>query len=172
MSKSITAVLWPNRARPEAKFALVVVFPTPPLPEVTTMICVMILDGLVFESSNLWATGEATLQRTMARTFGIPQCALGQTYPSISAPLARSAQIRGRLAALIGCPSQRAEKAGKLTSTGMKPWPRHRTIQSETSLPQWRDHNMVAPLFHPRAEFCHFLQLYRLRQSLPHHENY
>src|SRR4249920_29717 len=37
-SKSITAVLWPRSARPEAKLALVVVLPTPPLPEVTTMI--------------------------------------------------------------------------------------------------------------------------------------
>src|SRR5262245_31267624 len=37
-SKSITAVLWPRSARPAAKLALVVVLPTPPLPEVTTMI--------------------------------------------------------------------------------------------------------------------------------------
>src|SRR5687768_15285142 len=37
-SKSITAVLWPRRARPLAKLALVVVLPTPPLPEVTTTI--------------------------------------------------------------------------------------------------------------------------------------
>src|SRR4051812_1245456 len=37
-SKSMTAVLWPASARPEAKLALVVVLPTPPLPEVTTMI--------------------------------------------------------------------------------------------------------------------------------------
>ena len=37
-SKSITAVLWPRRARPEEKAALVVVLPTPPLPEVTTTI--------------------------------------------------------------------------------------------------------------------------------------
>src|SRR6476659_3326473 len=37
-SKSITAVLWPASASPEAKLALVVVLPTPPLPEVTTMI--------------------------------------------------------------------------------------------------------------------------------------
>src|SRR5512145_443631 len=37
-SKSITAVLCPRRARPLAKLALVVVLPTPPLPEVTTTI--------------------------------------------------------------------------------------------------------------------------------------
>src|SRR5688572_26890199 len=37
-SKSITAVLWPRRASPLAKLALVVVLPTPPLPEVTTII--------------------------------------------------------------------------------------------------------------------------------------
>src|SRR5688500_5568284 len=41
-SKSITAVLWPARARPEEKLALVVVLPTPPLPEVTTTIFVVI----------------------------------------------------------------------------------------------------------------------------------
>src|SRR4051812_8414930 len=40
-SKSMTAVLWPASASPEAKLALVVVLPTPPLPEVTTMILVM-----------------------------------------------------------------------------------------------------------------------------------
>jgi hypothetical protein len=34
----MTAVLWPRRAKPVAKLALVVVLPTPPLPEVTTMI--------------------------------------------------------------------------------------------------------------------------------------
>src|ERR1700756_2454055 len=37
-SKSITAVLCPRIARPDAKLALEVVFPTPPLPDVTTMI--------------------------------------------------------------------------------------------------------------------------------------
>src|SRR5207342_570027 len=37
-SKSMTATLWPRRARPQATLALDVVFPTPPLPEVTTMI--------------------------------------------------------------------------------------------------------------------------------------
>src|SRR5690606_27537562 len=37
-SKSTTAVLWPRRARPMAMLALEVVLPTPPLPEVTTMI--------------------------------------------------------------------------------------------------------------------------------------
>jgi hypothetical protein len=34
----MTAVLKPLRAKPVAKLALVVVFPTPPLPEVTTTI--------------------------------------------------------------------------------------------------------------------------------------
>ena len=37
-SKSMTAVLCPFKARPLAMLALVVVLPTPPLPEVTTMI--------------------------------------------------------------------------------------------------------------------------------------
>src|SRR5690606_23477914 len=37
-SKSMTAVLCPRRARPLAKLALVVVLPTPPLPDVTTML--------------------------------------------------------------------------------------------------------------------------------------
>src|SRR5690606_4003816 len=37
-SKSMTTVRCPALARPAAKDALVVVFPTPPLPEVTTMI--------------------------------------------------------------------------------------------------------------------------------------
>src|SRR6267142_2406631 len=37
-SKSSTAVLWPRNARPAAKLALLVVLPTPPLPDVTTMI--------------------------------------------------------------------------------------------------------------------------------------
>jgi len=37
-SKSMTVVLCPRSARPQAKLALVVVLPTPPLPEVTTMI--------------------------------------------------------------------------------------------------------------------------------------
>src|SRR5688572_17131244 len=37
-SKSMTAVLWPASARPAEKLALVVVLPTPPLPEVMTMI--------------------------------------------------------------------------------------------------------------------------------------
>jgi hypothetical protein len=34
----MTAVLWPRNAKPEEKLALEVVFPTPPLPDVTTMI--------------------------------------------------------------------------------------------------------------------------------------
>src|SRR5688572_32710936 len=37
-SKSMTAVFLPALARPQARDALVVVLPTPPLPEVTTMI--------------------------------------------------------------------------------------------------------------------------------------
>jgi hypothetical protein len=37
----MTAVLKPLRARPVAKLALVVVLPTPPLPEVTTTIFAM-----------------------------------------------------------------------------------------------------------------------------------
>src|SRR3569832_2099824 len=37
-SKAMSAVLCPRRARPDAKLALEVVFPTPPLPDVTTII--------------------------------------------------------------------------------------------------------------------------------------
>src|SRR5690606_9057691 len=37
-SKSMTATFLPRRARPLARLALLVVLPTPPLPEVTTMI--------------------------------------------------------------------------------------------------------------------------------------
>src|SRR5690242_20712382 len=40
MSKSITATFFPRRASPQARLAEVVVLPTPPLPEVTTMISV------------------------------------------------------------------------------------------------------------------------------------
>src|SRR5712671_1944131 len=40
MSKSITATFLPRRASPQARLAEVVVFPTPPLPEVTTIISV------------------------------------------------------------------------------------------------------------------------------------
>src|SRR5262245_58083934 len=42
-SKSITTVLWPRRASPLAKLALVVVLPTPPLPEVTTTVLAIFL---------------------------------------------------------------------------------------------------------------------------------
>jgi hypothetical protein len=38
ISKSITAVLWPRSAKPLLMEELVVVLPTPPLPEVTTII--------------------------------------------------------------------------------------------------------------------------------------
>jgi hypothetical protein len=38
----MTAVLWPRSARPAANDALVVVLPTPPLPEVMTMILAMV----------------------------------------------------------------------------------------------------------------------------------
>src|SRR5689334_20592485 len=40
MSKSMTATFLPLRARPHARLAEVVVLPTPPLPEVTTIISV------------------------------------------------------------------------------------------------------------------------------------
>src|SRR5690606_15760478 len=39
-SKSITATRCPRRARPQARLAAVVVLPTPPFPDVTTMISV------------------------------------------------------------------------------------------------------------------------------------
>jgi hypothetical protein len=37
----MTAVLWPRSARPDEKLALEVVLPTPPLPDVTTIILAM-----------------------------------------------------------------------------------------------------------------------------------
>src|SRR3954469_1360056 len=40
ISKSMTATFLPRRASPQDRLAEVVVFPTPPLPEVTTMISV------------------------------------------------------------------------------------------------------------------------------------
>src|SRR5256885_7630485 len=55
-SKSMTAVLWPASARPDAKLALVVVLPTPPLPEVTTMI--LAISGVPFEKSKLQGLDE------------------------------------------------------------------------------------------------------------------
>src|SRR6516225_5934566 len=48
-SKSMTAVLWPRSARPDEKLALVVVLPTPPLPEVTTTIFAMRVQSLELE---------------------------------------------------------------------------------------------------------------------------
>src|ERR1700757_4064818 len=51
-SKSMTAVLWPRNARPDEKLALVVVLPTPPLPEVTTTIFAMGLQSLDLERSH------------------------------------------------------------------------------------------------------------------------
>src|SRR5580765_7487401 len=57
-SKSITAVLWPASARPEAKLALVVVLPTPPLPEVTTTILAMVSGFLVCSIGFQWLDDE------------------------------------------------------------------------------------------------------------------
>src|SRR3982751_1133224 len=51
-SKSMTAVLWPRSARPDEKLALVVVLPTPPLPEVTTTIFAMEVRSLELERSH------------------------------------------------------------------------------------------------------------------------
>jgi hypothetical protein len=41
----MTTVLWPRSARPVAKLALEVVLPTPPLPDVTTIILAMKIKG-------------------------------------------------------------------------------------------------------------------------------
>src|SRR3954471_2323908 len=51
-SKSMTAVLCPRSARPDEKLALVVVLPTPPLPEVTTTIFAMEIGSLELEGSH------------------------------------------------------------------------------------------------------------------------
>src|SRR5690606_30397525 len=54
-SKSMTATFLPRRARPHARLALVVVLPTPPLPDVTTMISAMWvpLVGLLVQRGDL-----------------------------------------------------------------------------------------------------------------------
>src|SRR4051812_14203612 len=57
-SKSMTAVLCPASARPDAKLALVVVLPTPPLPEVTTVIFAMLTIPLLFPSPSGRGLGE------------------------------------------------------------------------------------------------------------------
>src|ERR1700744_1836611 len=51
-SKSMTAVLCPRSARPDEKLALVVVLPTPPLPEVTTTIFAMGFQSVDLEGSH------------------------------------------------------------------------------------------------------------------------
>lgn len=51
MSKSITTVLCPKRARPEEIAADEVVFPTPPLPDVITIILANAEPFLFFDST-------------------------------------------------------------------------------------------------------------------------
>src|SRR5512139_1845846 len=67
-SKSITAVLKPRSARPLAIEALVVVLPTPPLPEVTVMMVVTELPFFVrlerFDD-DLARVGQADLRRLL-----------------------------------------------------------------------------------------------------------
>ena len=58
-SKSITATFLPWRARPQARLALVVVLPTPPLPEVTTMISAKCSSSVLL----LWSTRCASVER-------------------------------------------------------------------------------------------------------------
>src|SRR5512139_3728800 len=67
-SKSITAVLKPRSARPLAIEALVVVLPTPPLPEVTVMMVVTELPffrGLERFDDELAGVGQADLSRLL-----------------------------------------------------------------------------------------------------------
>src|SRR5690606_5643218 len=75
-SKSMTAVLKPRRARPEAKLALVVVFPTPPLPDVTTTILVMEIPSVsgVSEWFDDQAVADATDLGRLARDVGGQRC--------------------------------------------------------------------------------------------------
>lgn len=51
MSKSITTVLCPNKARPEEIAAEEVVLPTPPLPDVITIILANAEPFLLFDST-------------------------------------------------------------------------------------------------------------------------
>src|SRR3546814_15094921 len=53
-SKSITTTFLPRRARPHARLALLVVLPTPPLPDVTTMISAK---GFLRDSCWWWSRG-------------------------------------------------------------------------------------------------------------------
>src|SRR3954468_3194484 len=70
-SKSITAVLWPRSASPLAKLALVVVLPTPPLPEVTTTVLViaspskelLLLEGIEHQPVSLGIRYQPHLRR-------------------------------------------------------------------------------------------------------------
>src|SRR5688500_18979834 len=57
-SKSITATFLPWRARPQAMLALVVVLPTPPLPEVTTMISAKCWSSVLLWVPTSWASVE------------------------------------------------------------------------------------------------------------------
>src|SRR3954468_7852639 len=70
-SKSITAVLCPRSASPLAKLALVVVLPTPPLPEVTTTVLViaspskelLLLEGIEHQPVSLGIRDQPHLRR-------------------------------------------------------------------------------------------------------------
>ena len=75
-SKSITTVLKPRKARPDEKLALVVVLPTPPLPEVTTTIFVMNKPLITYKN----ATRNFT-------TFALPTCRLAKRPALLCLPL-------------------------------------------------------------------------------------
>src|SRR3546814_3885552 len=75
-SKSITTTFLPRRARPHARLALVVVLPTPPLPDLTTMISangfspgfVVVRDGAGRVGGVSLATGHSSTARSEEHT--------------------------------------------------------------------------------------------------------
>src|SRR5690348_10615953 len=70
-SKSMTATLWPRWARPVASEADVVVLPTPPLPDVTTMISVKVelSSNALMNCERSAVSGAATSMRSPLTVF-------------------------------------------------------------------------------------------------------
>src|SRR5690606_19575019 len=68
-SKSMITVLWPCMARPVPIAALVVVLPTPPLPEVTTIISANVVSSFDVHSCSQWANDELIAFQTGLDAF-------------------------------------------------------------------------------------------------------
>src|SRR5690554_1970483 len=86
-SKSITTVLWPRLARPVLIEALVVVLPTPPFPEVTTMILAKVQflfrSGFVMSSTLLLAVTTSGLVQWRHHQQVVPELDLHSAFPAI-----------------------------------------------------------------------------------------